>query len=114
MCNCYNHWSKLKHKSFQIIFKTPPNIFKSSIKNNPFPIHNPPCPNEENSMIVSMQPHNTPSSDHHSFRKAHAAATKEKLQAKAASTITKYWKLRFKYTTLPRLTNSYVKLNLIR
>ncbi len=65
-------------------------------------------------MIVSMPPHSIPSSDPHSFRNAQAAATKEKLQAKAASTITKYWKLRFKYTTLPRLTDSYVKLNLKR
>ena len=61
-----------------------------------------------------MPPNNIPSFDHHSYRKAQAAAAKEKLQAKAASTIIKYWKLRFKHTTLPRLTDSYVKLNLKR
>jgi len=60
-----------------------------------------------------MPPH-IPTSDHLSLRNAQAAATKEKLQAKAASTIAKYWKLRFKHTTLPRLTDSYVKLNLKR
>ena len=62
-----------------------------------------------------MPPHPIP---HHlttTFpRNARIAKENLLLQAKAASTITKYWKLHFKHNTLPRLTDKYVKLDLLR